>query len=91
MIHLESDYNNGAHAGVLQRLVETNDVRSQSYGDDEFSWNARKLIRDEEKECEKRLCDLRKVAGKLHPKAKDYKPSLSVMDGDIGALLEYIR
>lgn len=45
----------------------------------------------EEKECEKRLCDLRKVAGKLHPKAKDYKPSLSVMDGDIGALLEYIR
>ena len=46
MIHLESDYNNGAHAGVLQRLVETNDVRSQSYGDDEFSGNARKLIRE---------------------------------------------
>ena len=46
MIHLESDYNNGAHAMVLQRLVETNDVRSQSYGDDEFSQDARRLIRE---------------------------------------------
>ncbi len=46
MIHLESDYNNGAHAGVLQRLVETNGERTHSYGDDQFSWNARKLIRE---------------------------------------------
>ncbi|MBQ5431748.1 MAG: HAD family hydrolase [Lachnospiraceae bacterium] len=45
----------------------------------------------DEKECEKRLGAVRTVAGKLHPKAKDYKPSLSVMDGDIGALLEIIK
>ena len=46
MIHLESDYNNGAHAMVLQHLVETNGERTHSYGDDEFSGNARKLIRE---------------------------------------------
>jgi len=45
MIHLESDYNNGAHAAVLQRLVETNGERTQSYGDDSFSEEARRLIR----------------------------------------------
>ena len=44
MIHLESDYNNGAHADVLQRLVETNEERTRSYGDDVFSEDARRLI-----------------------------------------------
>ena len=46
MTHFESDYNNGAHAAVLQHLVETNDERTQSYGDDRFSEHARKLIRE---------------------------------------------
>ena len=46
MIHLESDYNNGAHPRVLQHFIETNDERSQSYGDDRFSQNARQLIRE---------------------------------------------
>ena len=32
--HLESDYNNGAHEAVLRHLIETNNERSQSYGDD---------------------------------------------------------
>ncbi|MBQ7635008.1 MAG: amino acid lyase [Bacteroidaceae bacterium] len=45
MIHLESDYNNGAHPDVLQRLVATNDERTQSYGDDHFSEHACELIR----------------------------------------------
>ena len=45
MIHLESDYNNGAHEAVLRHLLETNDERSQSYGDDRFSQQARELIR----------------------------------------------
>lgn len=44
--HLESDYNNGAHEGVLQHLLTTNNERSQSYGDDRFSEHARQLIRD---------------------------------------------
>ena len=46
MIHLESDYNNGAHEAVLRRFLETNDERTQSYGDDRFSDNARRFIRE---------------------------------------------
>lgn len=46
MIHLESDYNNGAHEVVLRHLVETNGQRTQSYGDDRFSVEARRLIRE---------------------------------------------
>ena len=44
--HFESDYNNGAHEAVLRHLVETNDERTQSYGDDRFSEQARQLIRE---------------------------------------------
>ena len=46
MIHLESDYNNGAHEAVLNHFLETNNERTQSYGDDRFSNQARKLIRE---------------------------------------------
>ncbi len=46
MVHLESDYNNGAHEAVLRRLIETNTERTQSYGDDSFSEHARQLIRE---------------------------------------------
>ena len=45
MIHLESDYNNGAHEAVLRHFLETNLERTQSYGDDRFSQQARTLIR----------------------------------------------
>ena len=41
----ESDYNNGAHPLVLQSLVETNSLQSQSYGFDEWSEQARGKIR----------------------------------------------
>ena len=46
MIHLESDYNNGAHEAVLRHFLDTNDERTQSYGDDRFSEQARALIRE---------------------------------------------
>lgn len=46
LCHLESDYNNGAHEVVLRRLIETNDERTKSYGDDCFSEHARQLIRE---------------------------------------------
>ena len=45
LCHLESDYNNGAHEAVLRHILETNDERTQSYGDDRFSEHARQLIR----------------------------------------------
>ena len=46
VVHLESDYNNGAHEAVLRHLIETNDERTQSYGDDRFSNSARARIRE---------------------------------------------
>ncbi|MCR4994192.1 MAG: hypothetical protein K6A32_02240 [Bacteroidales bacterium] len=46
MIHLESDYNNGACEAVLRHFLDTNNERSQSYGDDRFSQHARELIRE---------------------------------------------
>ena len=46
LCHFESDYNNGAHEAVLHHLLETNDERTQSYGDDRFSEHARQLIRE---------------------------------------------
>ncbi len=46
MVHLESDYNNGAHEAVLRHFMGTNTERTQSYGDDRFSQRARELIRE---------------------------------------------
>ena len=46
MIHLESDYNNGAHESVLRHFMATNAERTLSYGDDRFSEHARALIRE---------------------------------------------
>ena len=56
MIHLESDYNNGAHEAVLRHLVETNGQRTQSYGDDRFSVEARRLIREACEAPEAEIC-----------------------------------
>lgn len=41
----ESDYNNGAHPLVLQHLIDTNTMQSQSYGFDTWSEQARHKIR----------------------------------------------
>lgn len=44
-ISFESDYNNGAHPLVLQHLIDTNTMQSQSYGFDTWSEQARHKIR----------------------------------------------
>ena len=41
----ESDYNNGAHPALMRRLMETNDAKSESYGDDEWSLSAKEKIK----------------------------------------------
>ena len=41
----ESDYNNGAHPLILQRLMETNGEASASYGFDKWSESARQKIK----------------------------------------------
>ena len=46
MVSFESDYNNGCHPAVLQRLVDTNTEQSASYGFDVWSNRARRKIRE---------------------------------------------
>ena len=45
MLSFECDYNNGAHPRVLQRLIETNNETSLTYGFDRWSEAAREKIR----------------------------------------------
>ena len=45
MISFECDYNNGAHPQVLQRLVETNNEQTLTYGFDKYSESAKEKIR----------------------------------------------
>lgn len=45
MTSFESDYNNGTHPLVLQHLIDTNTMQSQSYGFDTWSEQARHKIR----------------------------------------------
>jgi len=51
MILFNSDYLEGAHPRVMQRLAETNLLQTPGYGEDEFCERARDLIRS--------LCDAR--------------------------------
>ncbi|WP_339254240.1 low specificity L-threonine aldolase [Sporosarcina sp. FSL W8-0480] len=46
MIRYESDYLEGAHEQILQRLLETNEVQTPGYGVDEFCDRARGYIRE---------------------------------------------
>lgn len=45
MISFESDYNNGAHPQVIERLVETNAEPTATYGFDVYSEQAKQKIR----------------------------------------------
>lgn len=44
MIYFDSDYMAGAHPEVLKSLVETNNLHTPGYGNDEFTAKARRLI-----------------------------------------------
>ena len=46
MIRFDSDYTEGAHPRVLQRLTEANAVQTPGYGEDPFCREAAALIRD---------------------------------------------
>lgn len=45
MVSFESDYNNGCHPRVLQRLIETNSEQSISYGFDRWTDSAKEKIK----------------------------------------------
>jgi threonine aldolase len=44
MLYFDTDYNNGLHPYLLQRLAETNGQRTLGYGFDEFSASAKQKI-----------------------------------------------
>ena len=44
MISFDNDYSNGAHPDVLKHLVDTNEIVTDPYGDDECSIRAKKKI-----------------------------------------------
>jgi threonine aldolase len=46
MLHFDTDYMEGAHPLVMKRLVETNLEHTVGYGNDEYSNEARRLIRE---------------------------------------------
>ena len=46
MLYFDTDYNNGLHPALLQRLADTNDERTEGYGFDTFTHNAKEKIRE---------------------------------------------
>lgn len=45
MVRLDCDYMEGAHPDVLKRLIETNEVSTPGYGNDEFTAAAKEKVR----------------------------------------------
>jgi threonine aldolase len=45
MIRFESDYSEGAHQSILDRLIATNNEQTSGYSEDKYCENARKIIR----------------------------------------------
>ena len=46
MISFTCDYNEGAHPAILERLLKTNFIQEPGYGEDSFSEDAKRLIRE---------------------------------------------
>ena len=46
MISFTCDYNEGAHPAILERLSKTNFIQEPGYGEDSFSEEAKRLIRE---------------------------------------------
>ena len=46
MLHFDTDYMEGAHPKIMQRIMETNLEHTVGYGSDEYSKSARQKIRE---------------------------------------------
>lgn len=45
MYNFKNDYSEGAHPDILNKLIETNSVQQMGYGEDEYSADAKNLIK----------------------------------------------
>jgi len=46
MYNFKNDYSEGAHPNILNKLIETNFIQQLGYGDDEYTVQAKALIKD---------------------------------------------
>ncbi|HNY18703.1 MAG TPA: low specificity L-threonine aldolase [Flexilinea sp.] len=60
MIRFNSDYTEGAHPAILERLAETNFVQTNGYGEDEYCFQAKQTIK---KVCNKENADVHFLVG----------------------------
>lgn len=45
MYNFKNDYSEGAHPSILKKLLETNEVQQNGYGEDDYSAEAKRLIK----------------------------------------------
>lgn len=73
MIHFDTDYMEGAHPLVLQRLVETNMEQTQGYGNDQHTENAKRLVLN--------ACGLSESEGRVFFLVGGTQTNATVIDG----------
>lgn len=85
MTRFESDYTQGAHPRILQRLLETNMDQTSGYGTDEYCDRARALIR---RECRSEQADVHFLVGGTQTNttviAALLRPHQGVLSADTG-------
>ena len=89
MLSFESDYNQGAHPAILERLIETNLDRQTGYGVDDYCVSARKKIKSA---CECPGADVHFLVGGTQTNAvviasllRDYEGVISAVTGHVAA------
>lgn len=87
MIRFESDYLEGAHEQILQRLLETNQVQTPGYGVDEFCDRARSYIREA---CDMENADVHFLVGGTQANTTIISSILRPHQGAVSAITGHI-
>lgn len=87
MISFLSDYNNGTHPAILQRLIETNNEKHPGYGEDVYCKNATDKIR---KAIEKPQADVFFLVGGTQTNATVIDAMLANFEGVVAAATAHI-
>ena len=87
MIRFECDYNEGAHARIMKRLVETNEEQTPGYGEDEHCEKARAYIR---KACQAEKADIHFLVGGTQTNTTIISSILRPHQGAVAAITGHI-
>ena len=88
MIRFNSDYTEGCHTAILEKLVETNMEQTAGYGEDEYCGQARELIR---KACGDERVDVHFLVGGTQTNVTVISAALKHYQGVITAKTGYIN